>query len=90
MEECLEKCLELAKISLEVYEEMEKHDGIIAEMYNAKKAGRLLDYCLQREFKPGTPTNATLMSLEDFAENRRSYYEVVVEHLTPIVALQKK
>ena len=69
IEECLENCLRLAKNSLEVYDEMEKHNVSYAEMYRAKRTGTLLDYCYQRELKAGTAFITTLMSIDDFVDD---------------------
>ena len=88
IENCLEGCLELAKHCLEVYDEMERHNVSYEAMCQALKTGTMLDYCYQRNLKVGTATRASLMTLDDFTENRRSYYEKVVEHLLPIVENQ--
>ena len=90
IDSCLESCLELAKHCLEVYDEMEKHNVSYEAMRQAQKTGTMLDYCFQRALKVGTAARASLMTIDDFTENRRMYYEKVVEHLTPIVERQDK
>lgn len=89
-EECLQRCINAAKKYIAAYDDLEKHDVGINVVIQAVQSDNVMSLRTQHGLKASTVATLLHMSLSDLVENRRVYYKIVVENLTPLVASQKK
>lgn len=84
-EDCLKRCLQDAKKCLKVYDDIEKKNVGLDVVINAVRSEQIGILTGQYGLRPGTVGHLLTMSLRDLVNDRRPYYEKVVEQLTPLV-----
>ena len=89
-EECLQRCLQTAKNNIAAYDDLKTHNVGFDVVIKAIRSDNVKSLWDQYGLKTKTAVTVLDMFIRDLAEDRRSYYEKVVEHLTPIVAMHIK